>query len=227
MKRLLFSAVVIYASLGFARAQVQQQFLQDPTQYGKALEGNTGVEVQGNPYFLEGWHVGLASLSKEGVQFKLNKMRYNVLREQVEFDNAGKILFLDPVMFSQFVLIKESDSLIFRNKFEGIKNVDAKAYAQIMVEGKHTWILKPVKSLTNDPEATYGTTKKKVIQSDENFYVIKSNKEVVAFKMSTRSVTKNLGIENKILTEFLNKSGYSLENPSHYKLIFSWLDTQI
>jgi len=228
MKRSLISSLVIIISLGFSMAQVQQQYLQDPTQFGKTLEGNTGLEIQGNPYFLEGWHAGLASLTKDGVQFKLNKMRYNVLSEQVEFDNAGKILFLDPMMFSQFILIKGSDSLIFRNKMEGIKNIDAKAYVQIFLEGKHTWILKPIKSLMNDPEATtYGTTKKKVIQSEENFFVIKSKKEVIGFKMSARSITKNLGIENKALTEFLNNSGYSLENSTHYKSIFTWLDSQI
>lgn len=228
MKRSLICSLVIIISLGFSMAQVQQQYLQDPTQFGKALEANTGVEIQGNPYFVDGWLAGLASLTKDGAQFKFAKVRYNVLKEQVEFDNAGKILFLDPLMFSQFILIKGSDSLIFRNKMEGIKNVDAKAYVQIIFEGKHTWIMKPTKSLMNDPEATtYGTTKKKVIQSEENFFVIKSNKEVIAIKMSARSITKNLGIENKVLTEFLNNSGYSLENSAHYKSIFTWLDTQI
>jgi len=226
MKNILITSTLILTFV-YAKAQVQQQYLQDPTQYGKTLEANTGIEVQGNPYFTEGWHAGLASLTQEGAQFKFSKMRYNVLKEHVEFDNAGKILFLDPIMFSQFILIKGTDSLVFRNKMEGIKNIDAKAYAQIIFDGMHTWILKPTKSLTNDPEATYGSIKKKIIQSDENFFVIKSNKEVITFKMTSRSVSKSLGIESKTLTEFLDKSGYSLENSSHYKSIFTWLDTQI
>ena len=79
----------------------------------------------------------------------------------------------------------------------------------------------------NDPDATYGSTKKKVIESDNNFFVIKSNKEILSFKMNTRSITKTIGIQSNALTDFLNQKGYSLENQLHYKPIFAWLDTQV
>jgi hypothetical protein len=221
----LFIISILFGVNSFA--QVNEQFLQDPSQVGKVLQANTGMGIQGNPYFIEGWSKGLAYVTKGGAAISLAKVRYNVLSEQLEFDNSGKMMFLDPSIFSQFILINGSDSTVFRNKIEGIKSIPPTAYAHIVFEGKHQWIIKPFKTLINDPEATYGTTKQKLIQSDESFFVIKSDKEIISFKMSTRSISKSVGIDSKKLTDFLNSSGYSLEDPKHYKYIFAWLDSQL
>ncbi len=227
MKPLIVFFILIFLVFEISKAQVQPQYLQDPGQYGKTLESSTSVDIQGNPYLFEGWNGGLASMTKGGVQIKISKLRYNVLKERVEFENNGRIMFLDPETFSQFILINGSDSLVFRNKIDGIKSVSVASYLQIAYEGKNLWVIKPIKNLINDPESTYGSTKKKLIQNDESFFVVKTNKEVVSFKMSNRSITKSFGIEGKSITGFLNNKGYSLDNPQHYKWIFAWLDNQI
>jgi hypothetical protein len=227
MKRLMVFFIFIFLVIEISKAQVQPQYLQDAGQYGKTLESNTSVDIQGNPYFFEGWNDGLASLTKGGAQLRISKLRYNVLKERGEFDNNGRIMFLDPEIFSQIILINGADSLVFRNKIDGIKSVSTASYLQIGYEGKNLWVIKPIKNLVNDPEATYGSTKKKLIQSDESFFVIKSNKEVISFKMSNRSITKSFGVQSKSLTDFLKNKGYSLDNPQHYKWIFAWLDNQL
>lgn len=220
--------LLIGLMIGFtASAQLNQQFITDPMAVGKPITANMGVEIQGNPYYKEGWSKGLAYVTRGGTAISLAKVRYNVLSEQLEFDNSGKMMFLDPAIFSQFILINGTDSTVFRNKIEGIKSISSTAYVNVVYEGKHRWVIKPLKTLINDPDATYGTTKQKLIQSDESFFLLKADKEVVAFKMSTRSISKSVGIDSKKLTEFLNSSGYSLEDPKHYKYIFAWLDGQL
>jgi hypothetical protein len=226
MKR-VFVFVTSLTFFTVAGGQVTQQYIQDPSQVGKVLEANTGLDISGSPYLIDAWRAGLASLTKDGAQFKFSKMRYNVLKEQVEFENNGKGMFLDPAMFSQFMIIQGSDTLVFRNKIEGIKSITPLAYVQVSYEGKNRWLIKPIKTLMNDPEATYGSTKKKVIQSDESFYLVKASKEVVPFKMNARAISKSTGVPQKSLTDFLGAAGLSLDNPAHYKTIFRWLDSQI
>ncbi len=204
----------------------QLQLLQDPTQFGKPLQANFGVEVEGNPYLYESWTSGLASMSKDGVRFSFPKMRYNVLSERIEFENSGKVLFLDPALFSRFILIVGSDSLEFRNQNEGISDIPALAYANISFSGKHQWIVKPTKTLINDPDAPYGSSKKKLIQSDNSFYLVKSKSEILSFRMNARSISKATGIPQKIIANGLQERNLSLENMAHFKMIFSWLDTQ-
>nr|MCU0367467.1 hypothetical protein [Cyclobacteriaceae bacterium] len=199
----------------------------DPMNVGKPISASTGIEVEGNPYYKQEWSKGLAYVVKEGVAISLAKVKYNVLSEQLEFENSGKMMFLDNTIFSQFILINGSDSLLFRNKIEGIKSIPSTSYVNVAYEGNNLWIIKPIKTLINDPDATYGSTKKKLIQSDEAFFVIKSNKEVVSFKMTYRSITKSLGIDSKQFSDFLASSGYSLEQPAYYKYIFAWLDGKL
>jgi hypothetical protein len=224
--RIVFLIVLILQS-AITFSQVNQQYLQDPGQYGKTLEANTGMDIQGNPYYKEGWSKALASVVKGGAYVSLNKARYNVLTEQLEFDNAGKVMFLDPTVFTQFILLTGNDSLVFRNKIEGIKSIPAKAYANVAFESKNLWLIKPVKTLINDPDATYGSTKKKLIQSDESFFLIKASKEVVTFKMTVKSLSKALSIDSKKISGYLSSSGYSMDEPAHYRHIFAWLDAQL
>lgn len=225
-KRLSLIALVFLSFITFGQ-EVSPQFLQDPTQYGKTMEANVGMDIQGSPYFQDEFCRALAFVVKEGMSISLSKVRYNVLREQLEFENGGKMLFLDPTIFSQFILLTGIDSIVFRNRIEGIKNVLPTSYVNIVFEGKNLWLVKPIKTLVNDPEATYGSTKKKVIQNDQSFYMIKPTKEIVSFKMNSRSLSKSLGIESKKISNFLDSSGYSLNNPGQYKLIFRWLDAQM
>jgi len=227
--RIVFTSIVLVlvsqASI-FGQTN-QQQFLTDPMNVGKPISASTGIEVEGNPYYKQEWSKGLAYVVKEGVAISLAKVKYNVLSEQLEFENSGKMMFLDNAIFSQFILINGSDSLLFRNKIEGIKSIPSTSYVNVAYEGNNLWIIKPIKTLINDPDATYGSTKKKLIQSDEAFFVIKSNKEVVSFKMTYRSITKSLGIDSKQFSDFLASSGYSLEQPAYYKYIFAWLDGKL
>lgn len=225
--KLAYLLVIYILSCHWSLGQVQQQYIQDPSQYGKALEANTEIDIQGSPYFLEGWSPGLASLSSEASKFKFSKMRYNALTGQVEFDNKGKVMYLDPKIFSQFILIRGLDSLIFKNQIEGVKTLSATAYVWIPFQGINLWLIKPVKSLINDPEAPYGSTKRKIIETDQIFYVVKSDREVITFKMTSHSISRNLSIQKKMLSDFLMEMELSLENAAHYKKIFQWLDNQI
>ena len=163
MKSLIYTLFLL-ASSSILRGQAnQQQFLTDPMTIGKPISAGNGIEVEGNPYYNTEWSKGLAFVVKGGVPISLAKVKYNVVTEQLEFDNSGKMMFLDPTVFSQFILINGADSLTFRNKIEGIKSISPKAYANVAFEGKHLWLIKPIKTLINDPEATYGSTKKKWI----------------------------------------------------------------
>lgn len=224
--RLLLIALLFISIVSFGQ-DVNPQFLQDPTQYGKTMEANVGLDIQGSPYFRDEFCRALAFVVKEGMSLSLPKVRYNVLHEQLEFENGGRMMYLDPTIFSQFILLTGKDSIVFRNRIEGIKNVPSTSYVNIVFEGKNTWIIKPIKTLVNDPEATYGSTKKKLIQDDQSCYLLKPNNEIVSFKMNIRSISKTTGLESKRITEFLNSSGYSMDNQSHYKYVFKWLDSQL
>lgn len=225
--KVILLTVLPFLTVASFGQEVTPQFLQDPTQYGKTMEANVGVDIQGSPYYRDEFSRALAFVVKEGQSLSLSKVRYNVLREQLEFENSGRMMYLDPVIFSQFILLIGSDSVVFRNRIEGIRNIPPTSYVNIVYEGKNKWLVKPIKNVINDPEATYGSTKKKLIQNDQSFYLIKPTKEVVSFKMNTRSLTKSVGVDSKKITEYLNSNGYSLENPNHYKDIFKWLDAQL
>lgn len=225
LRTILFITIIWVGSDSFA--QGNQQFIQDPSQYGKVLEANTGMDIQGSPYYLESWSMALASVVKGGATLSLPRVRYNVLNEQLEFDSQGKIMVLNQAMFSQFILISGPDSIEFRNKFESIKSILPTTYLNVAYEGKNLWLIRPVKTLVNDPEAPYGTTKKKIIQSDEAFFLIKSDKTVLTFKMTTRSLSKTFEIESNKILDFLKVNGYSLEQPRDRKSIFQWLDSQL
>jgi hypothetical protein len=227
--RILFTSIVLVlvSQSSILGQDIQQQFLTDPMNVGKPISAGMGIEIEGNPYYKQDWSKGLAFVVKEGVAISLAKVKYNVLTEQLEFENSGKMMFLDNAIFSQFMLINGPDSILFRNKIEGIKSIPATSYVNVAFEGKNLWIIKPIKTLINDPDATYGSTKKKLIQSDEAFFLIKANKEVVSFKMTYRSITKSMGIDSKQFSDFLGSSGYSLEQPAYYKYIFAWLDGKL
>lgn len=209
-----------------ASFSIQAQWLQDPTQYGKPLMVKPGLVIEGSPYLLADWKSGFATLTKGG-KFRVAKMKYNILTEQIEFQNGGRDLFLDATSFSSFGIVDAGDTLFFRNQIDNFDLYPTLAYAEVMYEGKNLWISKRLKILIDDPNAVYGSTKRKFIKEEEFFFMIPSSGKPLKFKMTVKSIAKIVSIEAGSFEEFLKEKGYSLEDRRKHREIFSWIESQV
>lgn|GEM_PF-6707213 len=179
--------------------------------------------IDGNPYLLQDWCEGIVIQEVGSKGYKISKMNYNVLEEHIDYEQSGSVFYLEPIMFSQFILIKNNDSLRFTNK---IGKEVSKAYSQILYKGKNTWLRKDSKSLINDPSSTYGTSKKKVIQDGHSFSVFKDN-ENIPIKLSKKFFAKRFNLQADDIQKYLDSKSLSFDQDSDLKAIFQWLDSKI
>ena len=220
---LSFSLILLFNASG---AQ-QQLWLTDPSQYGKPLEASTGTHLNGNPYLFDNWKNGLAVLNNKE-KYKIQKLRYNIINEQVEYDNNGRVFSLPADLFSSFVLITGRDSVVFQNGLIGIKEIKNKSYGQVIFQGRNKWICHHYANLIDDPDAPYGSTKQKLIQKDKSFYLLKPNGQSLRLKQNKKFFLKTVGhIKPEEFEKFLTDNGLAFENETHLKMIFRWLDTRI
>lgn len=223
--KLFFSLSLILISFGsFAQ---QQLWLTDPSQYGKPLEASTGTRVNGDPYLFDNWKNGLAILRNKE-KYKIQKLRYNLMNEQVEYDNNGRVFSLPSDLFSSFVLIAGRDSLVFQNGLIGIRDIKIKTYAQVVFQGKNKWICHHYANLIDDPDAPYGSAKQKLIQKDKSFYLLKPNEQSLRLKLNKKFFLKSFTqLRPEEFEKFLTENGLGFDNEHHLKMIFSWLDKRI
>jgi len=216
---------LLFTTLLFFTSSAQQQlWLTDPSQYGKPLESSTGVQISGDPYLFENWKPGLATMLNNE-RFKIPKIRYNVLKEQVEYDKNGRIFSLPSDMFSSFVLIDGRDSIIFKNGLIGVKDINVRAYAQVVYEKKNKWLCKHYANLVDDPESTYGSEKKKIIQKDKSYFFLKPNEESIRLKLSRKFFLKTFEtLDAPEFDKFLHQSGLKFEEEKDLQAIFKWVD---
>ncbi len=205
----------------------QQIWLTDPSQYGKPLEASNGVQVSGDPYLFNNWNTGLATL-RTGEHYKIKKIRYDVLKQQVEYDNNGRVFSLPSELFSSFVLINGRDSIVFRNGLIGVKDIPLKSYAQVFYEGKNKWLCKHYANLVDDPESAYGSEKKKMIQKDKSYIVLRPDETAIRLRLTKKFFLKTFEqISDIDLNKFLTENGLKFEEEKDLKAIFRWLDNKI
>lgn len=219
--------VTILLTLVIIQANGQDLFLSDSRQYGKPLEALGSDEIKGSPYLMADWSVGLALAAQGKAQVKLPKMRYNVLKEQIEFESDNRVLYLDKNLFTKFMIITKGDTMTFKNGIKGVKKINENAYAQVIWEGKNLWIKKTSKSLINDPEAPYGSTKMKLIQNEENYFLVKPSGESVLIKLTKRAFIKTFESQVPDIAKFLESNSIMFDNDRDLKKMFMWLDQQL
>jgi hypothetical protein len=169
----------------------QGNLLQDNRQSGKPIEAKVDVNIEGSPYLFSDPSVILVSSGQTPSFVRFENGRYNVLEERLEYETSGRSFYLDPTIFGEFLLIIGKDTLRFKNGFIERAPLSKKAYFQVLFQAAgSSWVKKHIKTLVTSPDATYGSTKLKMIQDEVLYYVISPTGEWEKFKPSKKFFLK-------------------------------------
>lgn len=160
----LFSVVCLMAS-------AQAQFVQDIN--GRVVSEVTYTDVEGSPYLFEDWHTGIVRAVKNDKVFDNLKMRYDAYKDEVEYENDGKLYRLGAEIMD-FTLPTGDALYEFRRGFPAIGDQTANSFYRILSDGT-TKVLKRYEMKMREEKAYNSATVTKRFTLDEQLYVLKDD----------------------------------------------------
>ena len=223
-----FLIIFIFVLVGAFDILAQGNFLQDYRQAGKPIEAKQDFEVEGSPYLLANPSLIFVQLRNTTNYLKIDRGFYNVLEERIEYSVDGKQLFMDPLLFEQFLLVVGGDTLTFKNGLTTQSPFSKKSYFQILIRttSASVWVKKNIKNVVNSPNATYGSTKQKAIQDDFFYYMISPNGELEKFKPSKKFFVKRYPQWEIDIDAFIKEKGINFDVDADLRKIISWLESK-
>jgi hypothetical protein len=207
------SAFVVLFSLFSFHAFPQLITLSDFAEGGKPLMTNKGVVIGGSPHFTSGMVRGKVVLVG-GQYFDNLEFKYNVFDDYVEYNNGGKLFYLEPVKVSEFSFIETVDNkpniYYFKRGFQNIGQYNELNYFRVLYGETSYWLIKYRKDIVDDPGATYGSVRSKVFQNGESLYYYDGQKGIL-FRRNKKSIS-SLFEQNANVEEVIKKFKGNLKN---------------
>jgi len=207
-------------------ASAQVQWLQEAGPVGKQIEALTGEIVSGSPYLFGDYYPGLVYMNRVIKPYRVEKLKYNIAKERIIYEEDDRELYLEPMLFRKFLIITGNDTLSFQNNIEGLP-FGNQSYAMVLYSGKNTWVKKYTKKLVTDPNVAFGVTDRKAYSMAESFYIITEDKEAIEFKPGKKFVKKSYPNLSTDFNDFVKNENISFDDDKDLKKICEWLDARI
>lgn len=195
MKKIISSLVVIVCLISTAQAQ----FMYDIN--GRVVSEMSYTDVEGTPYFTEGWNTGLVNPVKgnpvDGV-----KMRYDAYKDELEYEKDGKLYRLGPEI-KEFSFMTADEKYIFRNGFPLVDNQIPASFYRVLHDGTTKLLKRYEMKMREERQYNSATTTKRFFMAEELF-VLKDG-TMTALKKNDKKTLLSLLADEKKLMEFAIK----------------------
>lgn len=189
----------LFGVLSFVTS-VQAQFMQDIN--GRVVNEITYTDVEGSPYLFEEWNTGIVRAVENEKVFDGLKMRYDVYKDEVEYEKDGKMYRLGSEI-TAFTLPTGDALYEFRRGFPAVSDQTEKSFYRVLSDG-NTKVLKRYEMKMREEKPYNSATVTKRFDLDEQLYVLK-NGTMYPVKTNDRKGIMKLVSDEKNLMNYVIK----------------------
>ena len=182
----LFWVLLLSALIG----QAQQVILKDLN--GRPIFENSYLSVEGSPYLREEWSAGLIKAKSNGKTYEMPKMRYDAHKDEIEYDQVGKLFRFTATEISEF----STGEGTFRAGFPAIGNLTPKNFYQVLYDGRVKLLKRIYLAIQTERPYNSATTTQRFVREDA-LYLLKNNGEILRFKKDINALLDALGTEKQ------------------------------
>ncbi|MBC7744847.1 MAG: hypothetical protein H7096_07060 [Flavobacterium sp.] len=205
----------------FLGVSVKAQFVNDIS--GKPVSEIEYTDIQGTAFYSESWLNGLIKMN-DGAVYKDVLVKYNLLDEQLIFqNNSGQPMNLvNP--FREFTIFQAGQTAVFKNGFKpNDDHLTTKTFYQILADGE-TILAKKTSKKVVENKAFNSATTSKTFQETNNYYLIK-NGLPVKIKKDKMSVLETYGDWTPELELFIKANNLSLKSEVGLIILATYYNT--
>ncbi|GAB2763331.1 hypothetical protein GCM10027275_00410 [Rhabdobacter roseus] len=148
---------------------VQAQYLTDIN--GRAVTEQQYTDVEGSPYLKDKWYLGTIR-AQNGKVYDGVKMRYDAYKDEVEYEQQGKMYRLGAAETLEFSIPTDDDLYIFRRGFPKVDRQTDASFYRVLHDG-NTKLLKRYENRMRDEKPYNSATVTRRFEPSEKLYVLK------------------------------------------------------
>jgi hypothetical protein len=186
---------------------------------GRPIQAKQYVDVQGSPFLSDDWSVGAVKLTSNK-EYDGMKLMYDQVDDRLIFKNhAGQAqLFAEPVR--EFTL----SGRVFRKGFKPVDGASPMAFYEVLADGKTQLLKRTTKKIFE--EVPYGSsTKVKKIQSNETYYLSKSEHTLLKIRKDKKALLSELSDKKPDLEKYIKTNRLDLKQDEDMAKLVAYYNT--
>lgn len=191
MKKIIASVISLFCLASAAQAQ----FMYDIN--GRVVNEVKYTDVEGTPYFMEEWNTGSVKMAKGGKVHDGIKLRYDAYKDEVEYENEGKLYRLGSEL-SAFSIPTGKALYNFQNGFPAVGDQTQASFYHVLHDG-NTKLLKRYEMKMREERPYNSATSIKRFDLGEELYVLKNGTMHPMKKNARKDLLKILSDEKNLM----------------------------
>ena len=195
---------------------------------GVLIRANRYNDVQGTPYLNEDWQSGLLKVSAEK-SFRLSKMRFNALQNQVEYQYLENV-YEPTTEFDSFILNDRNDEgqvqeRHFKKGFAAIDENTDKTFYEVLHDGQTKLLAKTFIRINEYAEPLSTNRVKRFAKVVVLYLYLPTTNQLVKIKKDKKSVLEAFNSSTDALTQFVSEKKLKLRSEKEIITLCSYYDT--
>lgn len=170
------------------------------------------AQVDGSPYLTKDFVAGQLC-TNEGTLFINAALRYNIYKDQIDYQLKGEIYYLNnPFDFSFFII--GTDTFVYLAYSEDV-GITKKGYFQLMYKGNSASLLRKkniMYSPPKDPQPYAPSGNAQFLHKSDSYYIMFNGQLPVEIKMNRRRVMEPFFHNTSLLEQFISENRLNFRN---------------
>lgn len=181
-------------------------------------------DIEGEEDLYPDWMIGRVK-TKAGKIYTNVKLKYNLLEDQVYFQNADDVtmMFTTPIKELVFGDSASGITRVFRNGFPALARFTPESFFEILVDGENMLLKKTVKNVVEKREYNSSETKK-YIQNDVQYFFYDGEK-LLAVKKDKAAFVEGTKDKGSAVESYISASKLNLKKEEDLVKLVKYINT--